>query len=793
MTALPITLPFTVRDMPTIPEALQIAVQQHQKGRLREAEQIYRQILQLQPNHADARHLLGLIAHQMGKHEQAIDLIQQAIALNSREAVFHNNLGEALRSLQRLPEAKSAYQRAMEMKPGFVSAMVNYANLLKNEGEVSAAIELYQQALQFNPQYANAYYNLGIALQDQQRWEEALAAYERTLALEPKNAECHYQMSCVYHAQGRLNDSAAAAQRAITLKPKYFEAHKNLGISYQDQGQYAYAIASYSHALELQPSDEVVLNNLGVALNKVGKSEQAIAMFQRALQIKPTYLHAMRNLANSYNVLGKLEDAVAMYEQVLAIQPRIPSVVDALVYVSQQLCRWNHLPELTAQIIEMVDDPPADLISTSHVTPFSYLVLHDGTSAQQQWRAAHQFVTKKVRWITSADPLWNRTPRQHPSDKLRLGYLSADFHSHATACLIAELFEQHDRNRFTLYGYSFGPQDSSPSRQRMVQGFDHFVDIKDASYLDSARRIASDEIDILIDLKGYTHDGRVEILAYRPAPIQVNFLGYPGTMGADFIDYILVDDYIVPPEQQPYFSEKLVHLPGCYQVNDSLRAISPQTPTRAECGLPETGFVFCCFNNNYKITPAIFDVWMELLREIPQSVLWLYSGNAFAPDNLRREAQQRGIAPERLVFSARAPLPEHLARHRLADLFLDTFPVNAHTTASDALWGGCPLLTLSGDTFISRVAGSLLQTLSLPELITTSLAEYKSKALQLARQPELLVELRSRLAANRLTSTLFNAQHFARKMEAAFTKMWSLHCAGEAPQSFRVTETMLQP
>jgi predicted O-linked N-acetylglucosamine transferase (SPINDLY family) len=304
--------------------------------------------------------------------------------------------------------------------------------------------------------------------------------------------------------------------------------------------------------------------------------------------------------------------------------------------------------------------------------------------------------------------------------------------------------------------------------------------------LQAAERIAADEVDILVDLKGYTIDARTQIAALRPAPIQVNFLGYPGTMGAPFMDYILVDDFVVPTDQQPFFTEKLVHLPGCYQVNDSRREIAPRTLTRAECGLPEQGFVFCCFNNTYKITPAVFDVWMKLLGAVPGSVLWLFEANRFAADNLRREAQARGIAPERLVFAPRLDGPAHLARHRLADLFLDTFPVNAHTTASDALWAGCPLLTIAGETFVSRVAGSLLRALAMSELVTANLEEYQALALRLAGDPGQLAELRARLAANRGTSALFDGERFARSLERAYAQMWEIHTAGEQPRAFRV-------
>jgi predicted O-linked N-acetylglucosamine transferase (SPINDLY family) len=372
------------------------------------------------------------------------------------------------------------------------------------------------------------------------------------------------------------------------------------------------------------------------------------------------------------------------------------------------------------------------------------------------------------------------------SHKLTIGYLSADFHEHATAYLIAELIEKHDRDDFMVLGYSYGPDDGSPMRRRVRDGFDRFADVKDDSFLDTAKRIQADQVNILVDLKGYTRHARTPIAALRPAPIQVNYLGYPGTMAAPFIDYILVDDFVVPWDQQPFFDEKLVHLPGCYQVNDSRREIAARTPSKTECGLPEQGFVFCCFNNVFKITPTMFAVWIELLKAVPASVLWLLDDNPCASANLRQQAQSRGVAPQRLAFAPRVHLAEHLARHRLADLFLDTMPYNAHTTASDALWIGCPVLTLAGQTFPSRVAGSLLHALGLTELITSNIQDYEDLALRLARSSEQLEDVRRRLQANRRNSALFDGTRFARAVEGAYSTMWQIYSSGESPRAIKV-------
>jgi predicted O-linked N-acetylglucosamine transferase (SPINDLY family) len=382
-------------------------------------------------------------------------------------------------------------------------------------------------------------------------------------------------------------------------------------------------------------------------------------------------------------------------------------------------------------------------------------------------------------------PLWNGERYRH--DRIRLAYLSADFHEHATAYLMAELFELHDRARFEVSAISFGPNKRSRMRTRLRRSFERFIDVRAQSDHEVASLVREMEIDIAVDLKGFTTDSRTGILAYRAAPIQVNYLGFPGTMGADYIDYILADRVVIPEEHQPCYTEKVVYLPDSYQVNDSRRSIAERTPSRAEAGLPERGFVFCCFNNNYKITPAVFDVWMRLLRQVPDSVLWLLEANAVAASNLRREAQARGVEPERLVFAKRAKLAEHLARHRLADLFLDTLPYNAHTTASDALWTGVPVLTRLGSSFAGRVAASLLRAVGLPELIARSVEEYEALALELATDPALLRQFKDRLAANHLTAPLFDTARFTRHIEAAYTRMWEIGQRGEVPRSLDIS------
>ncbi|HYB08185.1 MAG TPA: hypothetical protein VEJ16_00775, partial [Alphaproteobacteria bacterium] len=469
-------------------------------------------------------------------------------------------------------------------------------------------------------------------------------------------------------------------------------------------------------------------------------------------------------------------DAIGCFERALALQPHSGNALRLLTYLAKQICDWSAFADLDRRIVEAVRR------DTAGITPFT-VVVGPSTSADQL-RAARTHLRGMK--IDKLSPIYRGEPRRH--ERIRLGYLSADFHDHATSYLMAGLFERHDREKFELFAYSFGPDQRDSSRARLRKAFDRFFDLRPMRDAEAARLLAEHEIDIAVDLKGYTGGARPAILARRPAPIQVNYLGYPATMGAHFIDYVVADPIGVPIDEQPYFTERIVHLPNCYQANDRERRIAERTPTRVACGLPERGFVFASFNSGLKLTPVFFDIWMRLLKAVPESVLWLLRDNPWAEANLRKEAEARGVSAGRLVFAPRAPLAEHLARQRCADLFLDTLPCNAHTTASDALWVGLPVLTCVGGTFAGRVAASLLNAVGLPELVTRSLEEYEAIAFGLASDPAHLAGIRAKLARNRLTTPLFDTGLFRRHLEAAYFEMWRVWQRGEVPRPFAVRD-----
>ena len=719
---------------------LNLAVEKHQAGHILEAEELYKRILAANPRHFDALHLSGVAAWQTGRGDEAVALITRALAVspNAPEALF--NLGNILGAQGKTNEAIAAYRKLLRLKPDHPEALCNLGAALQNAGQNDEAIDVYRKALSLSPDHTLALCNLGTALREKNRRDEA--------------ADCF--------------------QKALQINPDYPEALSNFASLLAEQGKFDEAAPLYQRVLKIQPDFPEVLSNYATVLREQGHLEEAVAHYQRAVQLQPLYGDAQFNLGLALKDRGCMAEALEHQALALRIHPdHLPARAEWL-HLKQYLGDWRDFAFYERTLIDRI------ALGNGDASPFMVLALD--STPREQWNAAQKWA--KARYaLPASDGVPPRPARAE--GRIRLAYVSADFHRHPMAALLTELFEKHDRAKFEIIAYSYGPDDGSDERRRFVKAFDRFVDVQDKTPEAIAQRIHDDGIDILIDRKGYTQNARPLIVARRPAPIQVNYIAYSGTMGADFIDYIIVDPFIVTPENASFFSEKLVVMPHCYQPN-TRRTMAETVPDRAACGLPESGFVFCCFNNSYKITPHVFDVWMRLLREIPASVLWLLDANAAFKDNLRREAETRGVNPNRLVFAPRALLPDHLARHRHADLFLDTYPVGAHTTASDALWAGLPVLCCVGSTLISRASGSISRAAGLPELVTDNLEDYYATALRLAKNPEELAALRRRAVEGRDKSPLFDIETYTRDLESAFTEMWRIHGAGEAPRSFKV-------
>ncbi len=635
------------------------------------------------------------------------------------------------------------------------------------------ALQWLDRALAVDASSAKAHGNKSAVLRALGRFDEALASCDRALAIDPSFADAHRNRAAILKELGRRADALASCDAALALRPEFAEVLNIRGSLFQEQGRPAEALADYDRVLAIAPDFPEAWSNRAGVLETLQRFDEAVASCNRALAIKPDLADAFyhRGLARSF--LGRYAEAAHDLQRAMELDARIPHVDGALLQVRLQCCDWRDLGAQRQRVTAGVRS------AAPTVDPATFLVVSG--SAADQLACARTWMRRYPRGATAA-----ATGGLRADGRIRVAYLSADLHEHATAYLAAELFELHDRSRFEITAVSWGPDADGAMRRRLKAAFEHFEDVRSRSDADVATLLRERGIDIAVDLKGLTYDARPEIFAARPAPVQVNFLGYPGTLGAEWIDYVVADATVIPHADRVHYAERVAYLPDCYQPNDRRRPVAAATPTRAECGLPEQGFVFCCFNNNYKILPEVFDVWMRLLTQVEGSLLWLLSSNAAAPENLRREAQARGVAPDRLVFAQRVPLPEHLARHRVADLFLDTLPYNAHTTTSDALWAGLPVLTCLGTTFAGRVAASLLRAAGLPELVTASLADYEAMALELAADAAALGKIKARLVRERDACALFDTARFARHLESAYATMWERHRRGEPPASFAV-------
>lgn len=722
-------------------QALQFLAQAHallRAGRGAEAVERCNAALSLDPRCVDALNLLGQLRGEQENFAEALQWLGRSLQVNPRQPFVLNIEGILFAQSKNYDGALRSLNNAILLKPDFAEAFLNRGNVRQELKQPDGALADFQTATMLRPDYADAWTNRGNILQELGRFGDAVASYDKALALRPDPDA----LSNCGNALARLlqfDEALARFERAITLHPGHAAAYHGKGAVLAARGRYGEAVAAYERAIALRPDN--------------AESHSALAYVLCSLK--------------------RFAEALAHFDHALALDPAHPYIAGDRLCTQMYVAIWDRFDEQCENILRTIR------AGAKASSPSALLAID--ADAKTALQCAEAYIADKVRSPTAA---W--TGKRYAHERIRIGYYSADFHGHATAHLLAEVLEKHDRQRFEIVAFSYGPDIKDTMRERLERSVDRFIDVRQES--DAAIGVLSrrHEIDIAVDLKGITVDSRASIFAPRVAPVQVNYLGFPGTTGARHIDYIIADPTLIPAEHVDAYSEKIVYLPYSYQPNDRQRPIANGAPLRAEAGLPASGFVFCCFNSTYKITPDLFALWMRLLRRIDGSALWLLEDTAAARENLRGHAREHGVTPERLVFAPRIESAEHLARHRLADLFLDTFYCNAHTTASDALWAGLPLVTLLGNTFTSRVAASLLQAIGLPELITRSPADYEELALRLAQQPALLTSLRGRLAANRLTQPLFDSALYARHLEKAYATMWERQQRGEKPDHIRI-------
>lgn len=779
-------------------------------GDLLKAEQLYSQSIEADPNQCAAYNNRGIVLYHLDRFEEALASYDQAIALKPDYAQAYSNKGIVLHANNRLDEALSSYERAIALKPDYADAYYNRGRLLNDMERSDDALASYDQAIALKPDYVDAYYNRGLVLFDLKRFDEALKcfgevielnpnhaetynnrgvtlnalerfgealiSYDHSLMLRPNHAETHNNRGTALSNLKRLEDALTSYDQAIALKPDYAEAYNNRGLLFYDLKQWDKALANYDRAIALKADYAEAYYNRGIVLNELKRVEEALASYDRAIEFDQNYADAYHNRGLILNDLNRLDEALASYDRAIALMPDHDFLYGYWLHNQMQLCSWSNYDNKMSLLASKVEQ--------NEKASVPFILLAQSNSRALQKKAAEIFVQRRYPANYALAPI----SKYSSHDKIRIGYFSADFRNHPVSFLTAELYELHDRSRFELIAFYFGPDTKDDMRTRIAAAFDQFIDVRDLSDEEVALMARKLEIDIAIDLGGFTAQCRTGIFALRAAPMQVSYLGYLGTMGAEYIDYLIADDTMIPKHHQQDYTEKIIYLPS-YQVNDRKRIIADKTFTREELGLPSKGFVFCCLNNNYKIRPDTFDLWMRILIQVEDSVLWLLADNETIERNLRAEAELRGVDKERLVFAKNLPLPEYLGRYRSAGLFLDTSPYNAGTTASDALWAGLPVLTLLGETFAGRMAASLLHAIHLPELITRTSEEYEKLAVTLATQPEKLEGIKQKLASNRLTTPLFDTEQFTKNIEAAYTQIYERYHAGLAPEHIYISNS----
>jgi protein O-GlcNAc transferase len=824
-------------------QVVQQALALHRQGRLFEAEGLYASVLARRPDHFEACYLLGMLRMQQGRPAQALPLIEAAARVKPHASEALTSLGAVLAALNRPADALAAYERLVKLRPGDADAQYNRGVMLSSLGRHADALAGYHKALAIRPDHVPALFNKANALYLHGQYDGARATYDALLAIAPNNADALNDRGNVLAKLGRRAEALASYDRALAVNPGHVKALGNRGNVLKDDGRPNEALAMYERALAADPRDPASLNNRGNVLIALGRHAEAIESFDRALAlvprdpellfnracaleglhrfeqalagydmslaIRPDHANALHNRGNVLAALKRHEEAVASYDRALALEPDRadtlnnrgnemtslqrhgdaiadyeralaadplhPHALESLGFAQLTVCNWPEAARL-ASVAETVIGAGGLNVGTAY--PVYYFGRPD-----YQLKAARAYLRREL--AAPPSPLPRRTAAR--TAKLRIAYLSSDFRTHPVGSAIVALLERHDRSRFEIVGVSLGPDDASALRSRIVRTCDRFHDVAIESDRAIAELLNSLDVHVAVDLNGLTRGARPGILAFRPAPIQVAYLGYAATTGAAFIDYVLADATVLPFDQQAFFAEKIVHLPDCYHPSDTTRRMSPDVPERSQLGLPAAAPVFCCFTQSYKIAAPMFDVWMRLLARVDGGVLWLSSMNELATANLRRAAAERRVDPNRLIFAPRVErIEDHLARHRRADVFLDTLPYGAHSTAIDALWAGLPVVTCAGSAFAARVGTSLVQAAAVPELATASLQDYEALALDLATDPARLQAIRAKLDANRLVRPLFDVDRLCRHIEAAYTTMWEMCQRGESPRNFRV-------
>jgi len=726
-----------------------------------------------------------------GQIQEALDAVETLTQDYPKEPLLYNISGVCYKAIGQLDAAVKSFEKALALKPDYTEVNYNLGLTFQELDQLDAAVKCYEKAIAVNPDHAEAHNNLGVTLKELGQLDAAVKSYEKAIAIKPDYTEAHSNLGNAFKELGQLDAAVKFYEKAISANPDSAEvnynltiAYNNLGLAFMELGQVDDAVKNYEKALAIKPDSAEVhdnlgiayaYNGLGIAIHSLGQLDAAIKCYKNALAIKPDYADAYANRGNVLKDLKRMDEALASYESAIALNPDLNWILGDSLYTKMHLCIWDDLANRLNELANKINNGEKVL------NPFPLLALIDDPEIQR--KTAEIYANEKH----PQSHVLSKIERYPKHKKIRIGYFSADFRDHPVSHLTAELYEIHDRNRFEIYAFSFGSDTRDEMNLRIKAGVDYFHDVRTMSHTAVAKLARSVELDIAVDLGGFTQNSRTGIFAMSAAPIQISWIGYPGTMGANYYDYLVADRTLIPEENQKYYSEKIIYLPS-YQINDSKQPPPTTIFTRQDLGLPETGFVFCCFNNTFKITPTTFDNWGRILEQVDGSVLLIYIKNESTKINLTKEIVLRGIHPSRLIFGKRLPMPEYLARYRVADLFLDTFPYNAGTTASDALRMGLPVLTCTGNSFASRMAASLLNAVNLPELITTNQEQYESLAIELATNPEKLKIIKDKLVDNLPEAPLYDTPLFTRHLESAYLEMYDRYQHGLDPDHIYVED-----
>ena len=714
----------------------------HQQGRLHEAKSFYEQCLALDPKHTDSLHLIGVLNNQWGNPAVAIEYISKAIELNPKVAVYHSNLGGVFRSLGQLTEALDCFDRAVLLDECFV----------------------------------DAHFNRAVALGELDRLAEALASYAVVIQLKHNHLQAHFNSAKLFGALGDYANALNFYQTVLEIQATYYDAHIDIANIFIRMVKYEEAVRSYDAALAIDPSLVAVHVAKGHALCELKRYEDAFFSFKRAIDVKPDCAEAFYGCGLVLDKNKHAEQAVLSYQRAMAINPNVPGLLSAWLLAKFSVSNWYGFADNRCSLLNYLEQ------ENGVITPFLTLAMLDVPALQK--RAAASYIASSLKLVKDQHDFSGR--RSEGNKRIKIGYYSANFNDHPVAYLTVGVLECHNTDQYEIIAFSFSPSLDDPLQKRIVASVDRFIDVSKLSIQEIVGLSRDIGIDIAIDLMGYTEYCRCDIFVHRCAPVQVNYLGYPGTSGHEHMDYIIADQTIIPGDAQQHYSEKVVYMPNCHFVYSDPPNLTGIEINKSDLGLPESGFVFCCFNNSYKLLPPVFDSWMRILNAVHGSVLMLAEGNETVVGNLRREAELRGVDGYRLIFVGRTDRRKYLARYRLADLFLDTFCYNAGTTAADALWTGLPVLTCIGESFAARMASGLVKTAGLSELITQTPAEYESVAIALANDPVRFASIRAKLSQAHDSSPLFDVPLFTKHLERAYSTMFERHCIGLAPDNIYV-------